>query len=64
MSTILVFDVDGPRRAALTAALERRFGADYEVVATAWSDATEAAVSGLLTDANGQDSGRWTNRTT
>ena len=46
MSTIIVFDVDGPRRSTLTAALERRFGADYEVLASAWSDATEGLPAG------------------
>ena len=44
MARILVLSADDARRAALVDALERRFGTDYDVVATSWSDAAAELV--------------------
>jgi thioredoxin reductase (NADPH) len=44
MPTILVVAPDDDRRASLVGALTRRFGADFDVVAAAWSDSTEGTV--------------------
>ncbi|HJR24388.1 MAG TPA: FAD-dependent oxidoreductase [Acidimicrobiales bacterium] len=43
---IVVIASDDVRRTALVDALERRFGADYDVAGTAWSGAGEGALAG------------------
>jgi thioredoxin reductase (NADPH) len=47
VATILVAGSDPAPRTVLVDALERRFGADYDVVATAWSDSTEGTIASL-----------------
>ncbi len=47
LSTILVVASDPARRSDLTTTLERRYGADYEIVAFAADDASEDAIGAL-----------------
>lgn len=43
MARIVVLAPDDARRAAVVAAIERRFGSDFDIVATQWADATDLA---------------------